>query len=147
MEGSAEADETANPIRKIVTMLQQMQVEIETEAEESKDMYQKFMCWCESGGAEEEEALRVQKERIERLHPMIAQAKEQVETLTEQIQETDKEVASHEQAKAGADAIRADESEKYKAESENLKQSIAALIKAIAVLQRAKDAADRKSVV
>merc|ERR1719316_1125877 len=47
---------------------------------------------------------------------MIEQAKEQVETLTEQIQE------------------------KYKAESENLKKSIVSLNKAIAVLQRARDA-------
>merc|ERR1719271_1578588 len=99
------------------------------------------MCWCDSGGEEEEAALQVQKERILRLQPLIEQAKQQVEALTEQIHESDKEVAGHEQAKAGADAIRADEQEKYKLESENLKQSIAALTKAIAVLQRAKDAA------
>jgi DNA repair exonuclease SbcCD ATPase subunit len=139
--GALAEDVQANPMQRIIQLLNDLKDQVEKDGEAEKLMYQKFMCWCDSGGAEEEEALQVQKERIERLHPLIAQAKEQVETLTEQIHETDKEVAGHEQAKAGADAIRADESEKYKAESENLKQSIVALTKAIAVLTKARDAA------
>merc|ERR1719199_351765 len=135
------AQAAGSPMQRVIQLLNDLKNQVEKDGEAEKLMYQKFMCWCESGGAEEEEALQVQKERIERLHPLIEQAKEQVETLTEQIHESDKEVASHEQAKLGADAIRADESEKYKAESENLKQSIVALTKAIAVLTKAKDAA------
>jgi hypothetical protein len=135
------AQAAGSPMQRVIQLLNDLKLEVERDGEKEKLMYQKFMCWCDSGGAEEEEALQVQKERIERLHPMIEQAKEQVETLADQIHETDKEVASHEQAKAGADAIRADEEEKYKSESTNLKQSIEALTKAIAVLQRAKDAA------
>merc|ERR1719199_1893435 len=135
------AQAAGSPMQRVIQLLNDLKLEVEKDGEAEKLMYQKFMCWCDSGGAEEEEALQVQKERIERLHPLIEQAKEQVATLTDQIHESDKEVASHEQAKAGADAIRADEQEKYKLESENLKQSIVALTKAIAVLQRAKDAA------
>jgi len=139
--GGLAEDVQANPMQRVIQLLNDLKSQVEKDGEAEKLMYQKFMCWCDSGGAEEEEALQVQKERIERLHPLIEQAKEQVATLTDQIHESDKEVASHEQAKAGADAIRADEEEKYKAESENMKNAIAALTKAIAVLQKAKDAA------
>merc|ERR1719420_1314543 len=45
-------DQGANPIRKIVTLLQDMQKEIEAEGAKEKELYDKFMCFC-SGGAEE----------------------------------------------------------------------------------------------
>jgi len=37
----------ANPIRKVVTILQDMQKEIEAEGEAEKKMFDKFMCYCE----------------------------------------------------------------------------------------------------
>merc|ERR1719453_1890725 len=40
-------DEKANPIRKVVTLLQDLQKEIEAEGEKEKDLYDKFMCYCD----------------------------------------------------------------------------------------------------
>jgi len=37
----------ANPIRKVVTILQDMQKEIEAEGDKEKDLFDKFMCFCE----------------------------------------------------------------------------------------------------
>merc|ERR1719298_130542 len=45
-------DQGANPIRKIVTLMQDMQKEIEAEGAKEKELYDKFMCFC-SGGEEE----------------------------------------------------------------------------------------------
>ena len=42
----------ANPIRKIVTLMQDMQKEIEAEGEKEKVLYDNFMCWCETGAAD-----------------------------------------------------------------------------------------------
>merc|ERR1719240_2440654 len=36
----------ANPIRKIVTLLQNMQKEIEGEGAKEKELFDKFMCYC-----------------------------------------------------------------------------------------------------
>merc|ERR1719420_2132287 len=36
----------ANPIRKVVTLLQDMQAEITAEGEKEKDLFDKFMCYC-----------------------------------------------------------------------------------------------------
>merc|ERR550514_1436042 len=47
--GVASADRQqmgANPIRKIVTLLQNMQKEIEGEGAKEKELFDKFMCFC-----------------------------------------------------------------------------------------------------
>ena len=45
----------ANPIRKVVTLLQDMQKEIEAEGEKEEELYKKFSCFC-SGNTKDLEA-------------------------------------------------------------------------------------------
>merc|ERR1719440_590770 len=42
----------ANPIRKIVTLLQDMQKELAQEAEKEKKLFEQFMCICDGGNGE-----------------------------------------------------------------------------------------------
>merc|ERR1719217_547128 len=49
---STDMDQGANPIRKIVTLMQDMQKEIEAEGVKEQELYEKFLCFC-NGGAEE----------------------------------------------------------------------------------------------
>merc|ERR1719217_494210 len=42
----------ANPIRKVVTLMQNMQKEIEAEGVKEKELFDKFMCFCETGQAD-----------------------------------------------------------------------------------------------
>ena len=44
-------DAQANPIRKVVTLLQDMQGEIAKAGEEEKGLYDKYMCFCEQTNA------------------------------------------------------------------------------------------------
>lgn len=133
------ADLTQDPLKRIVQLLNDLSMQVEHEGEEEKRLYEKFMCWCASGGKEEEEALEAQKFRIERLHPAIEHAAEQVEKLDERIKEMEHEVAEHEQAKAGAESLRGQEEEKFKTDSEVLKQTVSGLDKALQVLRHARD--------
>jgi len=41
-----------NPIRKIVTLMENMQKEIEAEGVKEKELFDKFMCFCETGRAD-----------------------------------------------------------------------------------------------
>merc|ERR1719281_2007205 len=41
-----------NPMRKIITMLQEMQKELETEGEVEKEIFDKAICACENGEGE-----------------------------------------------------------------------------------------------
>merc|ERR1712194_600021 len=46
---SVEANAGANPIRKVVNLLQEMQKRVAEEGEKEKDLYDKFMCYCTGG--------------------------------------------------------------------------------------------------
>ena len=46
-------DTSANPIRKVVKLLQDMQMEIEAEGEKEKDLFDKFMCADAKGSCSE----------------------------------------------------------------------------------------------
>merc|ERR1719393_1119148 len=48
-DGSANA---ANPIRKVVTMLQAMQKKVEAEGEKEAEMFKKYMCYCKTAGGD-----------------------------------------------------------------------------------------------
>merc|ERR1719316_1426140 len=62
----------ANPIRKVVTMLQDMQKTVEAEGKKEEDLFEKFMCYCSGGeGA---------------LDASISQGKAQIEQLTSSIE-------------------------------------------------------------
>merc|ERR1719356_1577308 len=39
----------ANPIRKVVTMLQAMQKQVTAEGEKELELFEKFMCYCKHG--------------------------------------------------------------------------------------------------
>merc|ERR1719453_1682540 len=49
---SQAAQEGANPIRKIVTLLQNMQKEIEAEGAKEQELFDKFMCFCSGNNAD-----------------------------------------------------------------------------------------------
>merc|ERR1719169_122480 len=40
---------TVNPIRRVVTMLQNMQKKVEAEGEKEEALFEKFMCYCKNG--------------------------------------------------------------------------------------------------
>merc|ERR1719413_212799 len=48
----ASAQAVANPIRKVVTLLQNMQQKVKAEGEKEEDLYSKFMCYCKTGVGE-----------------------------------------------------------------------------------------------
>jgi hypothetical protein len=39
----------ANPIRKVVTMLQAMEKKVTAEGEKETELFEKFMCYCKNG--------------------------------------------------------------------------------------------------
>merc|ERR1719262_1946712 len=101
--------EAANPIRKVVMLLQDMQKEIEAEGEKEEEAYDKFMCYCDgstgdmSKGAEE----ATQK---------VAELSSKLEALKAEKTQLEQELTGHQSARAQAkqdqsqaDSIRAKE--------------------------------------
>merc|ERR1719159_859823 len=47
----------ANPIRKVVTMLESMHDKVEAEGVKEKELYDKFMCYCKTSGSDLEASI------------------------------------------------------------------------------------------
>jgi len=47
-ESESQAQTGVNPIRKVVTLMQEMQKEVEAEGVAAKDLFDKFYCYCTS---------------------------------------------------------------------------------------------------
>merc|ERR1719343_1233482 len=61
---AADTAVNANPIRKVVLMLQSMQKKVEEEGAKNKELYEKFMCYCKSSGASVQAAMTAAETKI-----------------------------------------------------------------------------------
>merc|ERR1719440_1774597 len=64
----AEMSQGANPILKIVTLLQDMQKEIEAEGAKEQELFDKFMCFCQGNTADMEKGIADAQSKIEELN-------------------------------------------------------------------------------
>merc|ERR1719217_110120 len=140
MAGFAAASEEqamgANPIRKIVTLLQNMQKEIEAEGAKDQALFDKFMCFCsgsdgdlkkkaaDATAAIEELAAKLKSEEAEKVQlgqDLIAHKKDR-EGATSDIEE--------------ATMLREKEASEFAAEKADSETNIAAMAKAIPALEK-----------
>merc|ERR1719197_888205 len=131
----------ANPIRKIVTLMQDMQKEIEAEGEKEKELYDKFMCFCETG---ESDLTNTAADA----NAKISDTSSTLETDTAEKASLDQELVEHksdrEAAKkdlAEAEALRTKEKSDYDATAADSKANIAALSSAIPAIEQGMGAA------
>merc|ERR1719158_463631 len=57
----------ANPIRKVVTMLQNMQKKVQAEGEKEKALFEKYMCYCKNAGGDLSKSIADADTRIPQL--------------------------------------------------------------------------------
>jgi len=48
----SESEMGVNPIRRVVTLMQEMQKEVEAEGETEKELFEKFMCYCKGNNGD-----------------------------------------------------------------------------------------------
>merc|ERR1719284_306513 len=125
-----------NPIRKIVTLMQNMQKEIEAEGAKEKELFDKFMCYCSSNNGELEKAVADAKAMAEEMSAKLkSEEAEKVQTAQELIDhKKDREQATADIEEATV--IREKEANEFaelKADSET---NIAAMAKAIPALEK-----------
>merc|ERR1719161_3471537 len=85
-----------SPIRKVVTLIEDMKTQVEKEGEEDKAAYDKYACWCETNDKEKTDAIEAAEKAIEDLSAKIeeyaalqAQLKTEIEKLEFEAQEAD----------------------------------------------------------
>merc|ERR1719271_1138567 len=92
---SVKASMGANPIRKVVTLMQNMQKEIEAEGKKEKELFDKFLCFCDGSGSSMAKAIVDAKAKIEELT-----AKVKAETAEKA--QLEQEIVDHKSDREGA---------------------------------------------
>jgi uncharacterized coiled-coil DUF342 family protein len=132
----AEMSGGANPIRKVVTLMQNMQKEIEAEGAKEKELFDKFMCFCGGSGSELQTEIATGKAKIEEL---TAKVKSEEAEKVQLIQEVADHKTDREQAKADlaeATTLREKEKADFDAVAADSKANIEGLAQAIPAIEK-----------
>merc|ERR1719473_653069 len=128
-------DMEANPMRRIITMLQDMTKEVEREGEAEKELFEKALCACEGGEKELDKTIVDSQAGIEEWTSKVESGKAESAQLTQEVAD---HKTSAEQAKADlseATTLREKEHDAFVAEEKDTKTNLASLSKAIPAIE------------
>lgn len=113
-----------------------MQKELEKEAKEDKDTYDKLKCWCDTNNAGKTQAVKDQTDKIDELNSLIEGSTAKKAELTTEIDQLKKDIATAQQALAEATEIRKKEAAEFHDEETELLKSVTLLKGAIVALSK-----------
>merc|ERR1719160_731720 len=133
---SVEAAVSKNPIRKVVTMLQNMQKEIAADGEKKEKMFDEYMCYCSNADGTLGKSIADAETKI----PQVSSSIKEDTALKKQLEGELKEAqVSRVEAKdtiAKATAIREKEAKAYAKLKSDAESNIGALDKAIPAIEK-----------
>jgi len=124
------------PVTKVVNLLKDMKAQLEKEAEEDEEIYEKLACWCETNDKEKTKAIADAEAHIQDLTATIEELAATSARLSTEIKNLEKEVAENQEALDQAKAMRAKELAEFNAEEKDVLLNIQALKNAIIVLSK-----------
>merc|ERR1719277_2895641 len=124
----------ANPIRKVVDMLQSMQKKVQEEGEKEKDLYEKFMCYCKNGGSDLTSSIAAAKDKLGSLASDIENAEAKHAAATAALKKAQDDRAAGQKGMDEATALREKEAGIYAQFKADSNANLAALTKAITAI-------------
>merc|ERR1719320_423297 len=104
------------PVSKVITLLKDMLKQLEKEAEEDEEIYDKMACWCETNDKEKTKAIADAEAKIADLTTKIEELTASSSRLGAEIKNLEKEVAQNQEALDKATAIREKQLAEFNAE-------------------------------
>merc|ERR1719408_547428 len=135
-KGEMQAGVNANPIRKVVMMLQNMQKKIAAEGEHKEDLYNKFMCYCQNGDEALKKSIADAETKIEQLKELMGSGAAEKKQLEADVAKAKEDRTAAKKDIAEATALREKEAKayaKFKADSE---ANLGALDKVIPAIEK-----------
>merc|ERR1719197_1981953 len=99
----------ANPIRKVVTMLQNMEKKVTAEGEKEKELFDKYMCYCKTSGSDLAKSISDAETKAPQLESDIKEGEAQKKQLDEDVKQAQADRAAAKAAMAEATAWRGPE--------------------------------------
>jgi len=131
-----EAAAAANPIRKVVNMLQAMEKKITAEGEKEQKLFDAFMCYCKNGDEALAKSIQEADAKAPQVSSDIEEAEAQVKQLKEDLKSHQTDRAAAKAAMAEATSLRAKEAGEFAATKAELDANIAATTKATAAIEK-----------
>jgi chromosome segregation ATPase len=130
------ARERANPIRKVVTMLQNMQNQVTKEGENQAELFEKFMCYCKNGRGTLEASIADAQNKIANFEATVGEKIAKKKQTEADLAKHKDDRADAKDAMAQATELRKKEAAAYAKESSDAQTNIAALAKATAAIEK-----------
>jgi septal ring factor EnvC (AmiA/AmiB activator) len=126
----------ANPIRKVVTMLQNMVKKVQAEGEKEKELYDKYMCYCKTSGGDLSKSISDAETKVPALDSDIKESEAKKEQLSEDLKQHQADRSAAKEAMAEATALREKEAKAYAKEASEDSANIAAVEGATVAIEK-----------
>merc|ERR1719486_1843958 len=136
LSSAGKVQSAANPIRRVVTMLQSMQKKVAAEGEKEEELFDKFMCYCKNGKGALEGSIAAAENKNEQLAASIKETDASLKQMKADLKTAQTDRADAKAAVAKATALREKEAAAFAKESGELKTNIAATKKATAAIEK-----------
>merc|ERR1719446_385406 len=127
---------TANPIRKVVNMLEALKGKVEAEGEKEKELFDKYMCYCKNAGGTLAKSIADAETKGPELVSAIEEGIGKLAQLKDDLKAHQNDRAAAKSAMAAATALREKENAAYEATKTDLETNLAALAKATAAIEK-----------
>merc|ERR1711865_876560 len=101
--------QSANPIRKVVTMLQKMEKTVQAEGQKEQELFDKYMCYCSNSGGDLGKSVADAGTKIPQLGSDIKASEASLTQLKEDLKQAQVDRSAAKAAVAAATALRAKE--------------------------------------
>ena len=126
----------ANPVRKVVTMLQAMENKVTEEGKKQQDLYDKFMCYCKNGAGTLSASISDANTKVPQLGSDIESSTQQKAQAEEDLKQAQVDREAAKAAMAEATTLREKEAAAYATTKADYDANIAALGKAITAVDK-----------
>jgi len=126
----------ANPIRRIVSLLQGMTKKLSSEGEKDKELFDKFMCYCQKQKAATAKAIAETSSKDPQLKSDIEEDSEKIKQIKLELEAAKADIKSAEEAVEKATEQRKNQNTQYQAKQSELAGFVGAMNKAIPALEK-----------
>eukprot|EP00928_Gymnodinium_smaydae_P093694 TRINITY_DN779_c0_g2_i1.p1 TRINITY_DN779_c0_g2~~TRINITY_DN779_c0_g2_i1.p1 ORF type:complete len:709 (-),score=279.62 TRINITY_DN779_c0_g2_i1:98-2224(-) len=126
----------ANPIRKVVTMLENVKKKVEAEGEAEENLYEKYMCYCKSSGGDLEKSIAAAEAKVPELESSVKEDEAKRQQLEEDVKQHKADRKAAKDALAEASSIREKAASDFASSKTDSEANIAAIGKAVAALEK-----------
>mmetsp|Transcript_61556 Transcript_61556/g.97610 ORF Transcript_61556/g.97610 Transcript_61556/m.97610 type:complete len:654 (-) Transcript_61556:81-2042(-) len=134
LHGFLAMETESRPVTKVVNLLKDMQSNLEKEAKDDEDTYEKMQCWCKSNGDEKAKSIEEAQNHVKALAARVDELTATSSRLTSEITHTEDEVSSNEKALESAETLRSKQLTEFAADEKDLTQSATSVNKALDVI-------------